>query len=177
MPTRSKRTVAADDTSAIATGVTIPSRAPVQDAPTYRTVLSSGEIAEWKFPDPFKIIAFSGLIPDPVTAATIDLLMQEKTLTSDADPRKYVQQAQQIRGMYGIVEHMLVKPRFNPRVEWGDGKEVLGRTQLGFRDAVGLYTAFLLGPSPAFIPSSGANDPGGTANTAPDGDGVRQDAG
>ncbi len=175
MTARKTRTVEQHANTGVGTGVPLPFQQPVEPR-TFTTVLSNGVVAEWRMPDPFKVIAFDGMIPDPTTAATIELLMQEKALTSDADPRKWRMNAQTVRGLYGLASHMLVNPRLDVSQEYGDGKGVLGRCEIGYRDIVSLWWAFCITPTAAFGEPAGDNDAGGATDASPDGDAVRENA-
>lgn len=112
--------------------------------PPFEKTLPSGQWCQWRMPDPLKIIAFSGAIPDALTAKTITLLKQEKSYQDDKDPRQLMYDAQAIEGMYALIEHMLVWPSFDPRREYGAG-DTLGRRELGYLDVVSLYLEFRVG--------------------------------
>lgn len=140
-------------------------------APTTHA-LPSGRVVEWRTPDTFAIIAFAGVLPDPITAATIKLLVAEGAFTPEDDPRYYAQQAERIRGMYGLVAHGLVHPRLDVSREWGDS-EVLGRCDIAYGDVEHLYYLFRVGN---YQPNQGGSaDPhhaGGAAHAPSTGDGV-----
>ena len=122
---------------------------PAPLPPPETMVLTNGTLATWRMPDLLTMTAFDGLIPDPMTAAVIQLLIEEKSHTPESDPRKFVYAAQEIRGLVGLAAAMLESPRLDPTIAYGDGKEVLGRRQIGYRDLCNLYWLFLLTPGQA----------------------------
>lgn len=152
-----------------------PDKRPERPAPFHDT-LPSGLEADWRMPDPWTIIMFDGVVPDPITAATIQLLKDERQYTPDSDPRKFRADAASIRGMYGLAAAMLESPRLDVSREYGDGA-TLGRREIGYLDVCQLYWHFR---THTRIPAGGAADPGQpgpAADPAPDRDGVRDDTG
>lgn len=124
--------------------------------------LPSGRVVEAEMPDLFTIMGQVGNIPDPVTAAVIDLLTNEGSLKKDGDSSKYRNKADQIRGLYGIALHTLVRPRVDLRAARGDGVETLGRLDLPIGDLEHIYYSFCrLGDSAAALPAGEAADAGG----------------
>lgn len=148
-----------------------------QEAPApFTEVLPSGLMVTWRMPDPFKIIAFDGDLPDPLTSAVIRLLSEERSYTPDADPRKFRTDAAAIRGMYGLAAAMLVEPKLDPTVEYGQNG-TLGRREIGYLDVATLHFRFRIGTR---LPAPVAPDPAEPdrpADAPPDSDGVPPDAG
>ena len=120
-----------------------PEKRTPEPPPPFEDVLPSGLRVQWRMPDPFKIIAFDGVIPDPVTAAVIKLLTAERSYTPENDPRKLMHDAASLKGMYGVAAAMLVSPTLDLSREYGEGT-VLGRREIGIRDVASLYTGFLV---------------------------------
>lgn len=148
-------------------------RAP-EPPPPFEDLLPSGLMAQWRMPDPFAVVAFDGVIPDPLTAAVIQLLKDEKSYTADADPRKFRYDAQNILGMYALAGAMLEKPTLDPTREYGDG-DVLGRRELGYKDACHLYALFLFFSRPATARAADPTEPERPTNAASDREGVPPD--
>lgn len=162
----------------VATDVALPfDTSAEQRPPPFTYTLTNGTVVEWRMPDPFALVAFNGFNPDPITTAVIHLLNEEKHARAESDPRKFIKDREAIKGMYGLIGHMLENPRFDPRREYGDGREVLGRRDIGYHDVIQLYWAFRLSPLATFSAPTGADDAGGVADAAPDGESVRQNAG
>lgn len=135
--------------------------------------LPSGRVVEAEMPDLFSLLGQIGQIPDPITAAVIDLLTQEGALKRDSDPTKYRNKADQLRGMYGVAALCLVRPRLDLKTERGDGVEVLGRRDLPFGDLETLYYSFFRqGDGAATLEASAAADAGGAPGAASGGHGV-----
>jgi hypothetical protein len=118
-----------------------PDKRPKEPPPPFESMLPSGILARWRFPDVFSIILFSGVVPDPLSAACIDLLRNEKSYTDEKDPARHKNEAANIKGMYGLAAAMLESPKFDPSLEYGDG-ETLGRREMGYQDIVSLYQLF-----------------------------------
>lgn len=140
-------------------------------APT-EYLLPSGRRVLWRQPDMFAILAFTGTLPDPITAAAIKLLTNEGAYTPTDNPLYYVHQAERIKGMYGLVAHGMVSPRLDVSKEWGDG-DVLGRRDISFGDVEHLYWLFRNGdyrPDQTDDPST--DDARGAAAAPSTGDGV-----
>jgi hypothetical protein len=138
--------------------------------PPFEAILPSGLMAKWRMPDPFTIIAFDGVLPDPITAAVIKLLNEERAYTPEDDPRKFRNDAQTVRGMYGIVGAMLEEPLFDPSIEYGENG-TLGRREIGLMDVVSLYWRFRISTrqdAPIAAPQS--DDTQAPADAPPDGD-------
>lgn len=148
---------------------------PPGPPPPFQDVLPSGMTAAWRMPDPFVVVAFDGLIPDPITAATITLLKDEKQYTPENDPRKFRQDAGAIKGMYGLVAHMLETPRLDVSLEYGSG-DTLGRREIGFMDVCHLYWLFRVGTRQATAEPASAGQPDGASDAAGDSGDVRPDA-
>jgi hypothetical protein len=153
-----------------------PDKRTPEPPPPFEDMLPSGIVVKWRMPDPFSIIAFDGVVPDPLTAATIALLREEKSYTPDSDPRKFRYDAQGILGMYGLAGKMLEEPRFNPSLEYGSNG-TLGRRELGYMDAVHLYGLFRFTTRSAAIPDPGPQGIERTPDAPSDSEGVRADAG
>lgn len=143
--------------------------------PPFEDMLPSGRVVHWRMPDPFQVVAFDGVVPDPLTAATIKLLKEEGSYTEESDPRKFRYDAQQIMGWYAIAGAMLVRPPLDPTVEYGDGV-TLGRREIGKEDVRHLYALFLYFAPEKFVYASPADGPERATDIASDRGEVRQDA-
>lgn len=144
--------------------------------PPFENSLPSGLAITWRMPDPFAMIAFDGVVPDPLTAAVLTLLEEEKATRSEFDPQKYRYSAQAIKGMYGLAAAMLETPRLDPAKEYG-GNGTLGRREIGYQDVLTLYHLFLFKTR---LPVVELADPGGAERAEmapPASDGVQPDAG
>ena len=146
--------------------------APLPDA--FESVLPSGLLCEWRMPDPFTIVAFDGLVPDPMTAAVIDLLKNEKSYTSETDPLRHRHEAANIKGIYALAGAMLVKPKLDVNEEYG-ANGTLGRREVGYQDAIYLYHAFRFStrqppsaPADADQPERSADAPSDSVGVSPD---------
>lgn len=146
---------------------------PKQPAP-FEDMLPSGLMVKWRMPDPFALVAFDTTLPDPTTQAVIRLLNEEKLQTPDADPRKFRYDAQTIRGLYGLVAHMLEEPKLDASIEYGSNG-TLGRREIGFMDVTSLYWLFRIGTRQTSSTPAHADKSPGVADDAPDSDGVRAD--
>lgn len=151
-----------------------PDKRKQEAPPPFEDVLPSGLMVKWRMPDPFKVIAFDGDLPDPLTSAVIRLLSEERAYTPDTDPRKFRVEVATIRGMYGIVAAMLIEPEFDPAVEYGENG-TLGRREIGYRDITRLYWHFCLGTRLPLPVAAAPAEPDGTADPAPDSDRVPSD--
>jgi len=145
--------------------------------PAFEDTLPSGLHVTWRMPDPFTIIAFDDTLPDPITAAVITLLREEKAYTSEFDPMKFRYDSQSIKGMYGIAAAMLEQPRLDPAQAYGDGDGTLGRREMGYLDVCALYWKFRTHTRLMPIVAPDGAEPGGPALAPPDSDGVPPDAG
>lgn len=148
--------------------------APLPDA--FEDTLPSGLEVKWRMPDPFTLIAFDTTIPDPITAAVIKLLNEEKASTPDFDPRKFRNDAQSIKGMYGLAAAMLEHPKLDPNREYGDGNGTLGRREIGFMDITSMYWLFRTRTRLPPSASAGADDAAGVTDVAQDSGNLRTDA-
>jgi hypothetical protein len=92
-------------------------------------------------PDVFAIVAFDGIIPDPLTAAVIQLLKDERSYTDEADPLKFRHDAASIKGMYALAGTMAISPKIDASVEYGEG-DTLGRREIAYMDVCALYWQF-----------------------------------
>jgi len=150
-------------------------RAAPAAPPPFEDVLPSGLRVKWRMPDPFALIAFDGVIPDPTTAAVIQLLSEEKSRTPDSDPRKLRYDAQGIRGLYGLAAAMLEEPRLDVTREYGSNG-TLGRREIGYMDICSLYWTFRVQTRLPARAAPHPDQPPGAQDAAPDSDGVRDDA-
>lgn len=145
--------------------------------PPFEEILPSGLVVKWRMPDPFAVIAFDGVLPDPITAAVIRLLSEEKASTPDINPHKFRNDAQSIKGMYGIVAAMLEEPRLDLSVEYGSNG-TLGRREIGALDVNALYWRFRVATRlPAPEDAARADDADTPTDAAPAGGDLRDDAG
>lgn len=144
--------------------------------PPFENVLPSGLPARWRMPDVFTLLAFEQVIPDPTTQAVIRLLNEEKSLTHDTDPRKFLYDAQTIRGMYGLAAAMLETPRLDAGREYGDGNGTLGRREIGYWDVVRLYQLFRVSTRGSISAPAHATEPSRPADAARDSGDLREDA-
>lgn len=152
-----------------------PNKRKKEPPPPFEDILPSGLVVKWRMPDPFAIVAFDDTLPDPLTAAVITALREEKAYTTETDPRKFRYDAQSIKGMYGIAAAMLVEPKLDPLQEYGENG-TLGRREVGLLDVCALYWHFRIGTR---IPTEGTAapvQPDGPPLAAPDSDGIRADA-
>lgn len=150
-------------------------QAPAEPPPPFDGVLPSGLAVKWRMPDPFEIIAFNGMVPDPITAAVIDLLEAEKTYTPEDPKLKHRYLAANIKGMYGLAAAMLIEPRLDASVEYGDG-DTFGRREIGHQDVIQLYFFFRAGTGKAprqIADTNGAERASGAGSVLPE---VRDDA-
>jgi len=141
----------------------------------FETMLPSGLVVKWRMPDPFTIVAFDGVIPDPLTAAVIDLLKAEKSYTSDTDPMRHRHEAANIKGMYGLAGAMLETPKLDASLEYGDGNGTLGRREVGYQDIVALFQLWRFSTRTPPGASPSADEPQRSADAALDSDGVSPD--
>ena len=147
--------------------------APLPDA--FESVLPSGLLCEWRMPDPFTIVAFDGLVPDPMTAAVIDLLKNEKSYTSENDPLRHKHEAANIKGIYALAGAMMVKPKLDVNEEYG-ANGTLGRREIGYQDAISLYHLFRFSTRQTPSASADADKPQRAEDVASDSVGVSPDA-
>ena len=146
---------------------------PLPDA--FEDELPSGIACRWRMPDPWQIVAFDGHIPDPFTAATIDLLKNEKSYVEESDPFRHKHEAANIRGLYALAGAMLEYPKLDVRLEYGDG-ETLGRREVGFQDVIQLYFWFRSRTRTPVAASTSADEPERPADASSDRDGLQEDA-
>lgn len=144
--------------------------------PAFEAVLPSGLAVKWRMPDVFQMIAFDGVVPDPLTAGVLALLEEEKSARPEADPRRFQYSAQAVKGMYALAGSMLEEPTFNPSVEYGENG-TLGRRELGYLDLTSLYWLFRISSRQSASSAPNPAIAGGSALAAPDSDGVPHDAG
>lgn len=152
-----------------------PNKRPKKPPPPFENMLPSGIMAKWRMPDPFTLVAFDGLIPDAVTSAVLELLKEEQYKTAESDPRKFVATAQQIKGMYGLAGAMLVEPKFDPSVEYGENG-TLGRREIGMMDCAHLWWLFRLSTRRAPERAADPNDAERPADAGSNSAAVRDDA-
>ena len=152
-------------------GITAPE--PLPDA--FESMLPSGLLQKWRMPDPFAIVSFDGVIPDPMTAAVIDMLKAEKSYTSDTDPMRHKHEAANIKGMYALGAAMAEAPRWDVSIEYGSNG-VLGRREIGYQDAVAMYQMFRFGTRQPISAPTSADKFERSTDAAPDSDGVSPDA-
>lgn len=143
--------------------------------PPFEDVLPSGLVQKWRMPDPWLIVAFDGPIPDPLTAAVIDLLKSEKSYQSDSDPLRHRHESQNIKGIYVLGGAMAVDPVWDMSIEYGSDA-TLGRREIGYQDACALYHLFRFGTRQTPPTPPDPNEPERPADAPPDRDGIRTDA-
>ena len=144
--------------------------------PASRYVLPSGRVIEWRQPDVFAMIAFTGLVPNAITGAVIKLLLNEGSYTPEDDPRYFVAKAEQLRGMYGIVAAGMVSPRLDINKQWGDGDGVIGRNELTKGDLEYAYHLLFCTGGAGVDPLADPVDARGPAGATPDRGDVSPDA-
>lgn len=118
-----------------------PDKRPRTAPDPFVETLPSGLEVAWRQADIMQVIAFDGTLPDPWTAAAINLLKDERSYTAEDDPLKFRTDANSIKGMLAITAHMLVKPTYDPTLEYGEG-DVLGRRELAYMDICAMYWRF-----------------------------------
>src|SRR6185369_17285063 len=156
-----------------------PPDAPDQDALLERATqytLPSGRVIWWLAPDEMELLAFTGLLPDPLTAAVYLLLRDEEAIEEPPDdPRSYQRELQRLKAEYQILKHGMVKPRFDPDQAIGND-EVWGRRDLPRVDRRYIYDwLFRLGTTPAAVGVPYPDESGRAAGPAPDREGVQPD--
>jgi hypothetical protein len=152
-----------------------PDKRPKEPPPAFESMMPSGLTVKWRMPDFIQLVAFDGMIPDPFTAATIDLLKNEKSYADEKDPLRHKNEAANIRGMLGLTAAMWESPRFDPRVEYGEG-DTLGRREVGYQDHVAMFQLCRFGSRNPSLPSPSPNELERTQDTPSDSDGIRADA-
>jgi hypothetical protein len=152
-----------------------PDKRPKALPDAFESMMPSGLVVKWRMPDVFSIILFSGVVPDPLSAACIDLLRNEKSYTDEKDPARHKNEAANIKGMYGLAAAMMESPRFDPSLEYGDG-EVLGRREMGYQDIVSLYQLFRFSTRNPSIVSADPNESEPPAGVVSSGNDVQHDA-
>lgn len=153
-----------------------PDKRPKEPPPPFESVLPSGLLVKWRMPDLIKLVSFDGMIPDPLTAAVIQLLKNEKSYKSEDDPLKHRHESNNIKGMLGLTAAMWESPRFNPTVDYGEG-DTLGRREVGYQDHIAMFQlAGFTTRNPA-LPSPYANQPERPADAALDRGDVQENAG
>lgn len=155
-----------------------PDQAALEAAATAYTLPSGREIL-WLPPDEMEMLAFTGALPDPLTAAVYLALVDEGSISANEDdPASYHRMLNQRRGIDQIIRCGMVKPRYDPTLVVGDGVEVLGRRQLGQADRSFIWNwLFRLNATPAFIKAATEDrELDGAADVAPDRGDVPPDA-
>ena len=139
--------------------------------------LPSGRVIHWLAPDEMEMLAFTGDLPDPLTAAVYLLLEQEESIVKEDDPASYHKKFNGLKAQYAILKAGMVKPRFDPDLVIGDGEIVWGRRDLPRGDRLYVYNwLFRVGATPEAFMSANADEPSGVADAAPDRGGVPPDA-
>jgi hypothetical protein len=152
-----------------------PDKRPKEPPPPFESELPSGLLVKWRMPDPFAMVAFADYVPDPITAAVIDLLKAEKSYTDETDPLRHRHEANNIKGMYGLAGAMAVEPKIDSSLEYGENG-TLGRREIGYQDIVALYLLFRFSTrqTPGASPRPAQSEQ--PADAAPDSQGVRDSA-
>ncbi len=111
-------------------------------------ILPSGRRIWWLPPDEMEILAFTGALPDPITAAVYLALREEGALDEKDDPRAYHRELGQLKAEYAILKAGMVKPKFDPDLIIGND-EVLGRRDIPRGDRLYAWNwLFRLGTTP-----------------------------
>lgn len=153
-----------------------PDDAALQAAATEYT-LPSGRTILWLPPDEMEMLAFTGALPDPITAAVYLLLEEEGAIVKEDDPASYHKKRSEMQAKYHIIKHGMVKPRFDPSLVVGDGVEVIGRRQLTREDvSYCYYYLFRLGTTPEALAAANANQPDGLAHAPSASGGIRAES-
>ena len=152
-----------------------PDKRPKPLPPPTESMMPSGLTVKWRMPDFIQLVAFDGMIPDPLTAAVIDLLKNEKSYTDEKDPARHKNEAANIRGMLGLTAAMWESPKFDPTVDYGDG-DTLGRREVGYQDHVATFQIMRFGTRTPVAASASADESERIENVALDRDGVPPDA-
>jgi hypothetical protein len=140
--------------------------------------LPTGRKIMWLAPDLELLMAFTGDLPDPITAAVYHLLRDEGELDEKDDPRSYDRQRNRMRGKMQIAAHGMVKPKFDPELAVGDGNGTWGRRELPSIDLDFIYSwLFRLATTPALLQMANADQSGRTTPPPPDSGEVRDDSG
>lgn len=146
---------------------------PLPDA--FESMMPSGLMVKWRMPDFVSLVAFDGMIPDPLTGAVIDLLKSEKSYTDEKDPARHRNEAANIRGMLGLTAAMWESPKFDPTIEYGDG-DTLGRREVGYQDHVATFQLMRFGSRQPVAAPAQTDKPERTADTPSDRGDVPPDA-
>lgn len=159
----------------------VPEAAPIDDdallARATEYTLPSGRRILWLAPDEMEMLAFTGTLPDPITASVYLLLRDEGALTEEDDPASYQRELQHIKATYAICKAGMVKPKFNPDLAIGDGENVLGRRDLSRGDRNYIYNwPFLVGATPEIFAAANRDRLRGVAKPTPDSESLRSDA-
>ena len=143
-----------------------------------RYTLPSGRSILWLAPDEMEMLAFTGTLPDPLTAAVYLALQEEGSVeTNDRDPASYHRALERERGVDQIIKAGMIAPRYDPTIALGDGVSVLGRRQLARGDRSYIFNwLFRLGTTPEGFTLAATDQPGGTANAPRDSEGISPDA-
>lgn len=154
-------------------GATAPATAPATDdellAAAEEVRLPSGRRVWWLAPDDMEMLAFTGELPDPITAAIYLLLEDEGAIVKDGDPGSYQRKRNQDNAKHVIAKAGLIKPRYDPDLIVGDGMNVIGRRQLGRGDRDYIYNwLFRVGAAAPSYALPNADQPGGLAHAASD---------
>jgi hypothetical protein len=152
-------------------GITAPP--PIPDA--FETMLPSGLVQKWRMPDPFSLVMFDSVIPDPLTASVLDLLKMEKSYVSETDPMRHKHESQNIRGMYGLGQAMAVDPKWNVSVEYGSNG-TLGRREIGYQDVVAMFQMWRFGTRQPSLPSPDADESERTEGVVSSSENVRSES-
>lgn len=130
--------------------------------------LASGQVIDLAMPDLYAILATVGAVPSQSMIEVLNLLDQEGVTLSGLDPaHKFLRIRAQIRGMYALLSHIIVRPRLVLDRLPGDGE--IGPRDLSFNDVEAIYYRYFRGgyrPSPRVDPA--AADIGGPAEPASD---------
>lgn len=153
-----------------------PSTAPDLSAPDHAALLArateytlpSGRQIWWLAPDEMELLAFTGLLPDPLTASVYLLLRDEGALSDADDPASYQRELSHLKATYAILKAGMIAPRFDPDLAIGDDA-VLGRRDVPRGDRLFIFQwLFRLGTTPEAFMSSQHHEPGRIAGAAPD---------
>lgn len=92
--------------------------------------LPSGEIAELEYPDIYSIFALNIPVPDPITAAVINLLELEGSYIPETDPLVFKHRADKQRGLYAMYAMCRVDKKVDLSIKHSEAENVLGRLDI-----------------------------------------------
>jgi len=152
------------------------STAPDLSAPDHAALLArateytlpSGRRVWWLAPDEDEMLAFTGVLPDELTAAVYLLLRDEGALDEKDDAASYQRDRTRNRAIAEIVKRGMIMPRFDPSLVIGSG-ETLGRRDLSRGDRLYMYNwLFRVGATPEAFQTALIDQSGRIAGAAPD---------